>query len=132
MKVIFDPDIPKPLNQWSNKDFLIYFSNHLYLLDHKGLTIPPNGWVVYISMIKGFRQKLSISNSKYKQFIDWLMTDIFTQENYTPNFGCVISEMLFNMFSKMLGRKREEFTNEDFAKIKNEVNSRLKQFPWRK
>ena len=129
MKVIFDPDIPKPLNQWSNKDFLIYFSNHLHLLDHRGLTIPPNGWVVYMSMIKGFRQKLNISNSRYKQFIDWLMADIFTQENYTPNFGCVISEMLFNTFSKTLDKKREELTNEDFEKIQREIRARSKQFP---
>jgi hypothetical protein len=135
MNVVFDPNISKPLVKWSNKDFLIYFSNCLYSVDHKGLNIPPNGWVVYMSMIKGFRQKLSLSNGRYKQFIDWLVTDIFPLQDFVPNFGCIVSETLFNVFSTKqqaknnTNNKSADVSDEEFLRIKKEIMSRSRQFP---
>jgi hypothetical protein len=128
MNVTFSADIQKPLEKWSNKDFLSYFSNRLYMIDKKGLDIPPNGWRYYMSFIKGFRDKFNISNAQYKAFIDILFETVFKYKNFKPNFGCMISEKLYNTFN-IRSRNRESFTEDDFETLQKELLAGLKRFP---
>ena len=128
MNVTFSAEVNKPIEKWSNKDFLSYFSNRLYMLDKKGMDIPPNGWRYYMSFIKGFRDKLNISNVQYKAFIDKLFETVFKYENFNPNFGCMISEKLFNMFN-IKAHNRESFTEDDFKALQKEQMVSLQRFP---
>lgn len=87
----------KPLEQWSNVDFLKYFSDRLKVFNNnRGLTIPPTAWGAFVGRIKGFRLKLQLSAVAYKYFIDTVFDDFFTQDGYIPTFGTIVSEKVYH------------------------------------
>ena len=112
----------KPIEKWSNRDFLIYFSN--LLLDKTGnkLEIPTEAWVGYMSRMKGFRSKLNLSNEAYKEFIDTVFSQVFTRGGYVPVFGAIVSEKVYGMVrSKPISVRA--FGNYDFESIRNDLYS---------
>jgi len=92
--------INKSIEKWSNKDFLIYFSNKLKETTGKELDIPPIAWQGFMSRMKGFRKKLGISNVDYKNFIDNVFAKLFVGKQYVPAFGSIVSERVFNLLKK--------------------------------
>lgn len=110
--------ISKPLEKWSNKDFLMYYSNKFKEITGRELTIPPMAWQGFISRMKGFRKKLGISNQDYKSFIDRVFTELFIGRQYVPAFGSIVSERVFNLLKK---RFLKECTNDDFIKLRDKL-----------
>ena len=109
----------KSLEQWNNKDFLIYFSDKLKQSSGKGLRLEaPVEWLGFISRIKGFRNKLNLNNTQYKDFIDKVFLHFFTQDNYTPTFGAVVSERVYNISKKYLSSSSQY---SDFEKVREEL-----------
>ncbi|MCK9428780.1 MAG: hypothetical protein M0R17_02065 [Candidatus Omnitrophica bacterium] len=106
----------KPLDQWSNKDFLLYFSDSLKGAGNGGLLIPPLAWRAYLSRIKGFRLKLRVSNQEYKCFIDTLFSKAFLKNKFVPVFGSIVSERVYNMY-----QKSPELSNEYFVAQRDEL-----------
>ncbi len=115
----------KPLEEWNNKDFLIYFSKCLENVGCiGGLKIPPIAWVGYLSKMKGLRSKLNINNQDYKCFIDTLFSSKFRKNNFIPSFGCIASEKFFNLYKKspelsaeyFEARREELYKNNEFFK----------------
>lgn len=88
----------KEVQQWSNVDFLKYFSERLKPFnEQKGLTIPPKAWGAFVGRIKGFRAALKVSPQMYKRFIDIVFDDFFVQDGYIPTFGTIVSEKVYNI-----------------------------------
>lgn len=113
--------IHKSISQWSNRDFLIYFSQKYKEYTSHNFSIPKAAWIGLLSRIKGFKLKTNLSNIEYKKFIDTVFNEFFTQDNYIPSFGAIVSEKVFYItqhFSKDLC-----VSNEDFIKLRNELYS---------
>ena len=110
----------KSLEQWNNKDFLLYFSAKLQQSSGQGLRLEaPVEWVGFISRIKGFRVKLNLNNTQYKDFIDKVFLHLFSQNEYTPVFGAIVSERVFNICKKYFNSSRPLYS--DFEKVKEEL-----------
>jgi len=92
--------ISKPLEKWSNKDFLIHYSNKLKETTGRELTIPPIAWQGFMSRMKGFRKKLNISNQDYKDFIDRVFAELFVGKQYVPAFGSIVSERVYHILKE--------------------------------
>ncbi len=111
----------KPIDDWSNRDFLIYFS-HLYTYHTSfNFRIPKEAWAGMLSRIKGFRLKMNLSNAEYKEFIDNVFNIFFTQDNYVPTFGAIVSEKVFYTTLKLL--KNLNYSNDKFMQLKKELYS---------
>jgi len=111
--------IHKDIATWSNKDFLIYFSNRLKELTGSSLDIPPVAWAGFLSRIKGFRKKLNLDNFKYKKFIDSVFVIFFNTDGYTPAFGAIVSERVFYVVN---GAKNTTPTQQvDWKKLRDEL-----------
>ena len=91
----------KPLEKWSNRDFLFYFSNKMQAFCGKGIAIPPVAWQGMMGRMKGFRTKLVLDNLSYKRFIDAVFGEFFTQDGYIPHFGAIVSERVFYTVQKL-------------------------------
>jgi len=118
LQIMIQPQ--KQIEKWSNRDFLIYFSN--LLLDKTGnkLEIPTEAWVGYLSRMKGFRSKLNISNQVYKEFIDTVFSQFFTRNGYVPVFGAIVSEKVYGMVkSKPISART--FGSYDFETLRNDL-----------
>ena len=110
----------KSLEQWNNKDFLLYFSAKLQQSSGQGLRLEaPVEWVGFISRIKGFRVKLNLNNTQYKDFIDKVFLHLFSQNEYTPVFGAIVSERVYNIIKKYFNSSRPLYS--DFDKVKEEL-----------
>lgn len=92
--------IRKPLAEWSNRDFLFYFSDKLERATGSGLDIPPVAWQGFMGRIKGFRNKLKLSPEKYKEFVDVVFSDFFTRDGYVPTFGAIVSERVYSIVQR--------------------------------
>lgn len=112
------PTPPLIIERWSNKDFLFYFSQKLEEMTGVGLDIPPVAWSGFLGRMKGFRDKLIISNIKYKEFIDCVFKNFFSRDSYTPSFGAIVSEKVYNIVLKEL-KKPTPFSNSDFQKLRD-------------
>jgi len=110
----------KPVEKWTNRDFLTYFSDRLFQLDHKGLTIPPVAWQGFHGRIKNFRNKLNLSNRRYKDFIDSVFDKMFIGSNKIPAFGAIVSEKVFHYVGSA---KQEEVSSEYVEKLKKDLLS---------
>ena len=114
-------DIAKPLESWSNKDFLMYYSNRLCELTGQGVRLEEGAaWQAFIGRIKGFRTKLRLSNSQYKDFIDKVFDEFFRQDGYVPVFGAIVSERVFNIVSTYMKGKAAPMYS-DFEKLRQEL-----------
>lgn len=111
----------KPLESWSNRDFLIYFADRYSNYTSKSFKIQGKAWIGMTSRIKGFRLKMNLNNSNYKRFIDNVFNNFFTQDNYIPNFGSIVSEKVFYSVQKLL--KNSNCTNDEFEKLREEIYS---------
>ena len=116
----------KPLQTWTNKDFLLYFSLKYKQLTNKNFFIPPQGWIGFLSRIKGFRTKLNLDNYSYKNFIDNIFSYFFNQPDYIPSFGAIVSEKVYNCVELLKKKKKEvSCSNEEFEELKNQLYSNL-------
>jgi len=75
--------------------------------------------------VKGFRNKLHLSNAQYKAFIDDVFDLLFEGHGYIPNFGAIISERVYNIISQIHRHgDREElhdiYTNKELARPSSE------------
>ena len=107
----------KELKDWSNKDFLIYYSNRQKEFNGQELRIPPAAWMGFFSRMKGFREKLNVDNIAYKKFIDDIF-DIFYKKGYTPAFGSIVSIKLYAIVGSF---RTKEYDNEQFEQIKKDL-----------
>jgi hypothetical protein len=110
---------PRAVEKWSNKDFLLYFSQRLEEKTGSGLTIPPPAWGMMTGRIKGFRDKLTLSGDRYKNFIDTVF-DHLTTDNFVPNFGTIVSEKVFHLALKVKP-KQSAAEKMDFEKLRLEL-----------
>lgn len=119
----------KSLDNWSNKDFLIYFSNRLRDLNGQGLDIPPVAWQGFLSRIVGFRNKLKLNNQNYKEYIDKVFDYFTSNPSYTPVFGIIVSEKVFYTVSKYKHLHQNNIvTNEEFIKLRDQLYSNIMLF----
>ena len=110
----------KPLDTWNNRDFLMYFSDKLKESSGNGLRLEASvEWLGFISRIKGFRSKLHLNNVQYKDFIDKVFLHFFSQDRYTPTFGAIVSERVYNIIKKYFSSSRPLYS--DFEKVKEEL-----------
>lgn len=91
----------KPLEKWSNRDFLFYYSNRQKFLTKRDFVIPPRAWAAFQGRMKGFRAKLNLSNEAYKEFIDKVFSELFIGKQYVPSFGAIVSEKVFFVISRI-------------------------------
>lgn len=110
--------IYRETKDWTNRDFLFYFSNKLKELTGKELNIPPVAWVGFLGRMKGFRSKLGIANQEYKDFIDKVFSELFEGKNYVPAFGSIVSEKVFHILKK---HTLKEYSNDEFAKLREQL-----------
>jgi hypothetical protein len=115
----------KPVEQWSNKDFLLYFSQRYRLLTGQSFKIPSEAWVGMMHRIKSIKIKLKLNNKDYKEFIDKVFDNFFSRINYAPNFGSIVSEKVFFITTKM--KKDINYSNNEFIRLRDELytNSEL-------
>ena len=118
MRFIKDQFINKPIEQWSNKDFVLYFSKKLKDKTGTGIYIPNGAWFSFIGRIKGFRSKMNLNSQQYKEFIDKVTEVFFMQVGYVPAFGAIVSEKVFYTVKNMR-KSPSNFTNEDFKSIRD-------------
>jgi hypothetical protein len=112
----------KTVENWSNRDLLIYFLRKYEEFTTKRFEFPPDAWPGLLARIKGFREKLDLTPQQYKEFIDNIFHIFFTQEEYVPTFGTVVSEKVFYTIKKLLEEKKNSvITNDDFQKLKEEL-----------
>jgi len=111
----------KEIDKWSNKDHLIYFSNQYEHLTTHPFYIPKEAWVGMMSRMKGFRTKLNLDNEKYKEYVDNVFNVFFTQDNYIPTFGAIVSEKVFYVTNKLL--KNRNCSNSEFEQLRNQLYS---------
>ena len=90
----------KPLETWSNRDFLFYYSNRQKFLTKRDFVIPPRAWPAFQGRMKGFRAKLNLSNEAYKEFIDKVFSELFIGKQYVPSFGAIVSEKVYYVISR--------------------------------
>ena len=109
--------IYREVKNWNNKDFLFYFSNKLKEITGKDLDIPPVAWQGFLGRMKGFRAKLSIDNSVYKDFIDNVFSQLFVAKNYEPAFGSIVSERVFNI---LRNHSLKEYSNDEFTRLREQ------------
>uniref|UniRef100_A0A7C3WV10 Uncharacterized protein n=1 Tax=Dictyoglomus turgidum TaxID=513050 RepID=A0A7C3WV10_9BACT len=117
----------KDIDKWSNRDILIYFLVKYKEFVSKEFSVPEDAWVGMMSRIKGFREKMNLTSLQYKEFIDDVFSIFFTQKDYVPSFGAIVSEKVyynikFLKTSKLTSCK--SFTNDDFEKLKQELYSK--------
>ncbi len=110
--------IYKDTQDWTNRDFLFYFSNKLKKMTGKELNIPPVAWPGFLGRMKGFRAKLSISNQAYKDFIDNVFSELFEAKDYVPAFGSIVSERVFNILRNY---SLKEYSNDEFTKLREQL-----------
>lgn len=112
----------KPVEQWSNKDFLLYFSDKLQEASGQGLRLEAAvEWLGFTSRIKGFRAKLHLNTVQYKDFIDKVFLHFFSQDRYEPTFGAIVSERVFNIVKKYFSSSRPLYS--DFEKVREALYS---------
>lgn len=87
----------KDIEKWSSRDFLLYFSRLMDKHYAQPLSIPSVAWRGFMARVKGFKEKLNLSNIEYKTFIDTVFDDFFKQDNYTPSFGTIVSEKVYGI-----------------------------------
>lgn len=110
----------KRVEEWSNKDFLLYFSNKLETSTGRKLAIEGPAWAGFLSRIKGFRSKLRLGNVQYKEFIDAMFT-AFKDREYTPVFGAIVSERVYFVVSRMQKKTSQQYS--DFEALQKELYS---------
>ena len=112
---------PKEIKDWSNKDFVIYFSKKIEETTGNRMKIEPVAWAAYSGRIKGFRTKFHISNEQYKDFIDKVFSKFFSQNGYTPSFGAIVSEKVYYISNKRFMTNTNVST--DFEELRNQLYS---------
>lgn len=111
-------EINRPLEKWSNKDFLKHFSNKLKETTGKELDIPPIAWQGFMGRMKGFRKKLGISNQEYKEFIDRVFSELFVGKGYVPAFGSIVSERVYNILKN---HSLKRYDNDAFQQLRDQL-----------
>jgi hypothetical protein len=117
--ITFSNKPPKPLEKWSSRDFIIYYSNSLKKLTGENLKVPPEAWVGFGARIKGFQRKLNLTNIEYKNFIDEVFSSFYVKNKYQPSFGSIVSEKIYYLVNK--NRDSNEFSNTDFENLRKEL-----------
>lgn len=111
----------KPIESWSNRDFLMYFSKKMEEKYSNPLKVPPEAWGAYLGRIKGFRGKLNLDNYRYKEFIDRIFGDFFSRPDYSPAFGAIVSEKVYHIVIRLSNVVSNEHT--DWIKLRDELYS---------
>lgn len=117
--IVFKQPKIKSLDQWNTRDFIKYYSIKLEKLTGKRLLVPPEAWVGFGARIKGFKEKLNLTNIEYRNFIDKVFSKFFIGAGYEPSFGCIVSEKVYYLAHKL--RESDQFSNEDFEVLKQEL-----------
>jgi hypothetical protein len=125
-KIMISSEIDKPIDKWSNKDFVIYFSNKLAETTGTPLKIEGPAWIGFMSRIKGFRSKLVISNTQYKEFIDSIFSKFFDR-GYVPVFGSIVSERVYFVIQK-LNSLIIAVSAEEFEQLRNQLFNNITLF----
>ena len=111
----------KPLEKWTNKDLLLYFSDRLADLSGQGLKLEASvEWIGFTSRVKGFRSKLNLNPTQYKIFIDKVFDTFAVKNKCTPVFGSIVSERVYNVIQKYCS-KTSKPQYSDFEAVKNEL-----------
>jgi hypothetical protein len=109
----------KPVEKWSSRDILIYFSDKIAEVTGTRMQIEPVAWVAYLSRIKGFQMKLNLSPQMYKDFIDIVCDKFLRIDGYVPAFGAIVSEKVYHIARKYIN---PTFSSE-FEKLARELYS---------
>lgn len=126
---VLQKTVEKPLENWSNKDFLLYFSQKLKALTGQGLEIPPAAWQGFLSRMVGFRNKLKLSNQVYYQFIDKVFEYFTSNPDYIPTFGIIVSEKVYFTVSRYTKQAQVPvLSNQDFLEFRNQLYSNIMLF----
>lgn len=120
MKIKVTAGSSKSIEQWSSRDFIMYYFNKLYFLTKKDFVIPPVAWQGFAGRMKGFRNKLNISNVQYKKFIDSVFERFFSENSYVPCFGAIVSERVYFIVNTLCTQR---LTDTDFEKLRRELYS---------
>ena len=92
----------KPIEQWTSRDILKYYSERMYEQYGTHLIIPSSAaWRAFQGKIKGFQHKLHLSNQQYRAFVDAVFDVLFAGRGFIPNFGAIVSERVFHIVGRI-------------------------------
>lgn len=125
MKMRVSKESDKLVEKWSNRDFVLYYSNKLVPLTGHRLEIPPEAWLGFMSRMKAFRKKHELDAIAYKQFIDNVFDTFFTQKGYVPAFSAIVSIKVYTavqLLQKKRGHKQQSmYNNEAFLALRDQL-----------
>jgi hypothetical protein len=119
----FNKSSKKEVDKFTSRDLLLYFSAKYGEYTGIEFKIPRDGWVGMMYRIKTFQDKLKLTYPQYMEFIDNIFELFFTQENYVPNFGSIVSEKVFFIVKKLVKSKQSSCSNMEFEQLKQQLYS---------
>jgi len=103
------------VDNWSNRDFLIYFAHRWEEKTGKPFHISTEAWPGFLCRIKNFKFQTQLSQRDYKRFIDAVVDELFARHDYTPSFGCIVSEKVLMLL------RRNAILTTDFEQLRNDL-----------
>jgi len=87
--------IQKPIDKWNSKDLLLHFARRWKHLRGIEFLIPDQAWSAFMSRIKTFQRSENLDSKQYREFIDRVFDELFSQEGFAPSFGCIVSQRVY-------------------------------------
>jgi hypothetical protein len=130
-----DPNygIDKPLERWNTSDFVRYYMRRFrQRSNNPGFVFPKTAWLGYGQRVNMFKRGSNISNTEYKEFIDYVFDYLFKDVKTPIAIGVLASKKVFYIFKKYGTnatpfRTRSETyhgeasTGEEFERLRQEV-----------
>ena len=106
--------VKKPIDveKWTTRDFVGYYM-HYYrrMIGDETYEFPKFTWLQYGVHIKRFKNKLQITNSEYRDFIDYLFSPKFITPNNIVGFMAIVNASVFHYYQRQKLLKRQDIKN---------------------
>ena len=103
---------PVDVEKWTTRDFVGYYM-HYYrkLIGDETYTFPQFTWLQYGVHIKRFKNKLQITNSEYRDFIDYLFSPKFIKPDRLVGFMAIVSGSVFHYYQRHMMLTKSDIKN---------------------